>query len=171
MCLTEVNSIFFYYSFPVFGFFVCGAKGFCSGLSKYLSKHISKQWPRFVFVLRIPLCVVVLLFQIYYLYTFTILFLDGFDFLSRILMFTYTAVVAYPRETYYYSMLIITSCPPFLPSIASSRLERSEIYKRILKLAIKQCENEDSLKEYMYIVSKKGRQNNVCYGIPKYWNT
>ena len=162
VCLTEVIIAFFYYSIPVFGFFVCVVKGFCSGLSKYLSEHTSTRWSRFVFVLRIPLCVVVLLFQIYYLYIFTILFLDSFNFLSRILMFTYTAVVAYPRETYGYFMLIITSI-----SFAFDRLYTfAKVYKRILKLAIKQCKNEDSLKEY--IVSKKGRHNNVCYGIPKY---
>lgn len=143
LVLIEVSIAFFYYSIPILSFLCSVVKGYCRGLQTYLSRKVGNRSLRFL--IRIPLCVLVLLFQIYYLYIFTILFLQSFWFISRLLVFTYTAIVTYPRETYGYLLLIVT--------IVSFSVKRffsfGNIYKLILEITIKQCTEKESLKKHL----------------------
>lgn len=76
-------------------------------------------------------------------------------------MFTYTAVVACPRETYGYFMLIFIS--------AYFLLERfyrfGDINHFILKVVIKVCKNNESLQEYIYYY--KERDEEKVYGLSR----
>ena len=148
LVLIEISIAFSYYSVPILSFLCSVVTGYCRALQIYLSRKVSNRSLRFL--IRIPLCVVVLLFQIYYLYIFTILFLQSFWFISRLLVFTYTAIVAYPRETYGYLLLIVTTVSFSVKRFFSF----GNIYKLILEIAIKQCKEKESLQKYL--IPKEG---------------
>ena len=141
MSLIELVVAVSFYAVPLFSFFVCVIRGLTLGLSKYVSGKCCTNHFRVVNILRFLLGGFVLLSLVYYLYIFSVLFFDGFLFLSRILMFTYTAVVAYPRETYGYFMLVLISAYYGLKGF----IHFGDIYKHILKISIKLCKHDEVL--------------------------
>lgn len=157
----EILFAVIYYACPMLSFLISIIKGFQFGLNKYISEKVSVRSSVLGNALRVPLCAIVILFTIYYLYIFTVLFLDGFFFVSRILLFTYTAVVAYPRESYGYFMLILLSAYFGLRGF----VKFGDIYKLILKLAIKICRQDESLREYL--ICNQDIDNNQIYGISR----
>ena len=157
----EIVMAIVYYSFPMISFPILAVKGFTLGLNKYITRNVCSQCPVVGRVIRIPVCGMQILCQIYYLYIFTVLFIDSFVFLARIWMFTYTAVVAYPRETYGYFMLFLIS----VYFTADCFYKFGNIYKKILKIAIKLCKKDANLREHLAKI--QDLDNNVTYGIPK----
>ena len=143
--LIEIAVSFCYYSVPMLSFLLCVTKGFSLGLNSYVTDNVSTHCSRIGCIIRFLLCAIGLSFQVYYLYIFTILFLDSFNFVSRILIFTYTAIIAYPRETYGYFMLILTTAAFGISQFSSF----GDIYKLILKIAIKQCKKDETLGKHL----------------------
>ena len=160
-CLIEVIVGLLYYCFPMFSFLFCITVGFSLGINKYISVKIVPRFSRLGLILRYPICLIVFLMLIYYLYIFTVLFIDSFFFVSRILLFTYTAVVAYPRETYGYFMLILLSA--YFGFKGFFRF--GNIYKLMLKLTIKLCKQDEVLRDF--VVRNQTLDGNETYGIPK----
>ena len=160
-CLIEVIIGFLYFSCPMFSMFFCVTKGFSLGIFKYVSVKIVPRYPRLGFILRYPACLVVFLMFIFHLYIFTILFIDSFFFIARILLFTYTAVVAYPRETCGYFMLVLLSAYLGFKGF----FQFGNIYKLILKLTIKLCKKDEVLKDV--VVRHQELDGNETFGIPR----
>ena len=160
-CVIEIIAGFLYYASPMFSFLFCITVGLSLGIKKYVSVKIVPRFSRLGLILRYPACVIVFLMQIYHLYIFTVLFIGSCFFLSRILLFTYTAVVAYPRETYGYFMLIFLSAYFGLKGF----FQFGNIYKLILRLTIKLCKQDGILREYV-IRNQEPDGNETC-GIPK----
>ena len=160
-CLIEIIVGLQYYSSPMFCFFFCITFGFSLGINKYIPVKIVPRFSRLGLILRYPACLIVFLMLIYYLYIFTVLFIDSFFFVSRILLFTYTAIVAYLRETNSYFMLI------FLTAYFGFRgfLQVGNFYKGMLKLTIKLCKQDEVLREF--VVRNQQIDGNEIYGIPK----
>ena len=160
-CLIVIIVGLLYYSSQMFSFFFCITVGFSFGINKYISVKIVPRFSRLGLILRYPACLIVFLMSIYYLYIFTVLFIDSFFFVSRILLFTYTAVVAYPRETYGYFMLI------FLTAYFGFRgfLQFGNVYKGILKLTTTLCNKDEVLREF--VVRNQQIDGNGIYGIPR----
>ena len=155
--VLEIIVAFLYYSIPMISFFVCIVRAFHRGLENY----ISENFPRIGYIFRVPLSLLVLLFQGYYLFMFTKMFLQSFNFISRVLLLTYTAVVAYPKETYGYFMLIITSV-----SLGIQRfLSFGNIYRLILKITVKLCKTDESLRQHLGC--KKDKSGDDIYGISR----
>ena len=160
-CLLEIIVGLLYYPSPMFSFLFCITVGFSLGINKYVSVKIVPRFSRLGLVLRYPISLVVFLMLIYYLYIFTVLFIDSFFFVSRILLFTYTAVVAYPRETYGYFMLILLSAYFGFKGF----FQFGNTYKLMLKLTIKLCKKDIVLGEF--VVRKVKLDGTETYGVPK----
>ena len=147
LSLTEVVLVFTFYTVPFFSFIFYVLKGFCFGLNNYLEGKCCGLHNKIGLVLRTLACGVMTLLFIFHLYIFTLLFMHSFIFLARILMFTFTALVAYPSETYGYFMLFLVSAYFGLEGF----FRFGDIYKLILKTTIKLCRFEDSLKTNVHI--------------------
>ena len=160
-CLIEIIVGLLYYSFPVFSFLFCITVGWSLGINKYASVKIVPRCSRLKLVLRYPICLIVFVMTIYYWYIFTVLFIDSFFFVSRILLFTYTAVVAYPKETYGYFMLILLSAYFGFKGF----FQFGNIYRLMLKLTIKLCKQDEVLRDF--VVRNQTLDGNETYGIPK----
>ena len=133
-----------FYVTPSLSFTYFALRGLCSSLNNYLSKRFFSTYNR----LGCAICILVYGFMslcsIYHLYIFTILFVDGFFFVSRIVMFIFTAFVAYPRETYGYFMLIVLSTYFILEGLFRFGI----IYHQILKYAVKFSKQDLEDNEY-----------------------
>ena len=161
MSVAELVVTVFLYAVPLFSFIVCVLRGFTLGLNKYISEKFCTSCARIGAVLRFPIGMFVFGLVFYFTYIFTVLFFDGFFFLSRILMFTYTAVVAYPRETYGYFMLFLISAYYGLEGF----FHFGDIYKSILKICVKLCKQDVALQGYLYHYKEDNDAD--VYGISK----
>ena len=139
--LIEIILIFTFYVIPLFSFISYILKGFGIGLNNYLVAKCCGINPRAGMVCRMVACGVMIACFVFHLYIFTLLFMHSFIFLARILMFTFTALVAYPSDTYGYFMLFLLSVYFGLEGV----FRFGDIYKLILKAAVKLISLEDSL--------------------------
>ena len=160
-CITEILLALVYYLIPMASFMCCVIRGFRIGLRRYVQEECCITFSRIRLVLRLPCCLIIVILLFYYMYVFTVLFFDSFFFLSRILMFTYTAVVAYPRETYGYFMLILVSAYFALEGF----FHFGDIYNLMLKFAIKRCKESESLQQYLH--RHKDSNEEIIYGISR----
>ena len=160
-CLIEIILGFLYFICPMFSFLFCVTIGASLGLSKYVSVKIVPRLPRLGSFLRYPACLVVVLMFMLYWYIFTIIFIDSFFFVSRTILFTYTAVVAYPRETYGYFMLVFLSIYFGFKGF----FQFGHIYKMILKQTIKLCKKDEILKNV--VEHHQEPDGNETFGVPR----
>ncbi|XP_060592786.1 uncharacterized protein LOC132747423 [Ruditapes philippinarum] len=104
------------------------------------------------YVLFLPL---VVLFIISW-YMYCLLFFDGMWFLSKILMFTYSGIIAYPRISYGYLILVFMAIYYLTESLNTF----GENYRQLFKLCIEVCERYQSRHH-----DDSDVDSNVCYDI------
>ena len=160
-CLVEVILGILYFVCPLFSFLFCVTVGFTLGISKYVSVKIVPRHPRLGLFVRYPACLAVCLMFMFYWYIFTIIFIDSFFFVSRTILFTYTAIVAYPHETYGYFMLVFLSVYFGFKGF----FQFGHIYKMILNQTIKLCKKDEILKNV--VEHRQEADGNEIYGVPR----
>ncbi|XP_060579266.1 uncharacterized protein LOC132736188 [Ruditapes philippinarum] len=130
-CMTELLLAVIYYLFPVVNCFFIVLNSFC--IQYYDCFH------RRGFVVKcckhIFLIPMLILFSISW-YTYCLIFFDGFWFLCRIIMLTYSGIVAYPQLSYGYLVLVFMT----LFYVAESINSFGESYRELLKVSLKACE-------------------------------
>ena len=130
-CVIELVVSCTYFAFPVISCFIIFIKAYVkyargrfngrSGLSRILS--------------FIAMIFVVPMF-LYTWYLYCLMFFDAFWFLSKIAIFTYTGIIAYPRLSYGYLIL----CLMALYYVAESFNSFRQSYKDLLSISIKACQ-------------------------------
>ena len=162
--MIEVVFLTIFYTIPLLNFTYYTLRGLCIGLNNYLSKRVFLNHNRLGSIICVFACGMLALCFIYHLYIFTILFVDGFFFLSRIIMFTFTASVAYPRETYGYFMLIVLSAYFILEGL----FRFGSMYHQILNYAVKFSKRDLSDAEYKsHFREYRHASGALVYGISK----
>ena len=160
--VIEVVYLIIIYTIPLLSFTCYTLTGLCIGLNNYLSGKVFCNHGRFGPLISLIACGLLALCFICHVYIFTILFVDGFFFFSRIIMFTFTAFVAYPRETYGYLMLVVLSAYFILEGMFRFGI----IYRQILKYAVKFSKQDLSKEEYKYHFRENINANGaLVYGI------
>ena len=159
--LLEIVLAIFYYACPMVSFIFCSHRGFIIGVNKYISDKCYARSSLVRLVLRVFVSVIVFLFLSYYFYIFVVLFFENFFFLSRILMYSYTAVVAYPRETYGFIMLITITIYFALKGF----IHFGDIYRAMLKITVNLCKNEQTFHKQLHSY-KEWDGVEIC-GIPR----
>ncbi|XP_060592788.1 uncharacterized protein LOC132747424 [Ruditapes philippinarum] len=130
-CLAELLLAVLYYLFPVVNCFFILLKSFCIHYNNCFQHRglIMKCLQRLLFM---PM---IFLFFISW-YTYCITFFDGFWFLSKIAMLTYSGIFAYPHLSYGYLVLAFMT----LFYVTESINAFSESYKDLLKMSLEFCE-------------------------------
>ena len=131
LCICELILSVLYYLFPVVNCFIIVLNSVRIHYNDWLHQRglVSRC---FRYIMFVPMLV---LFSISW-YTYSITFFDGFWFLSRIVMFTYSGIVAYPHLSYGY--LVLTFMTLFY--VTESINAFGESYKDLLKVSLESCE-------------------------------
>ena len=157
-CVIELVVSCTFFAFPV----ICSFFIFIKAYVKY-ARGIFDGRSGMSRVLSFLAVIIVILMFLYTWYLYCLLFFDAFWFLSRMAIFTYTGIIAYPRLSYGY--LII--CLMALYYIAESFNSFRHSYRDLLSLSIKACQK---VEEKMQMHHKK---TTILYedGIPvDLWN-
>ncbi|XP_053392537.1 uncharacterized protein LOC128555110 [Mercenaria mercenaria] len=164
-CLLELLFSVLYYAFPVINCFFIVLKSFLIHYTSFFQGR-GCVMRCLQYVLFLPMLV---LFCISW-YMFCIIFFDGFWFLSKIAMFTYSGIIAYPKLSYGYLVLVCMA----LYYLTESFNAFGDSYRELLKLSIEACERfqlkhiDDSdmdEKEIKDIRNKYGIKSDLFYMI------
>ena len=105
-CFLEIALCIIYYTIPLYAFIVVIVRGAVKTISKGVrhSRHTTAR-NTVSFLLKGNLVLGILSFVvavmlIFYVYTFCLVFIESFFFLSQILLFCYVAVLVYPAATF-----------------------------------------------------------------------
>ena len=164
-CVIELLFAVLYYLFPVISCFFIILNSTCIHYNNYF-KHKAFILKCIQYVFFIPMLI---LFSASW-YTYSIIFLDGFWFLSRIVMLTYGGIVAYPHFSYGYLVLAFMT----LFYVTESINAFSESYRDLLKVSLDSCEkfqrkyiDDDGIdkEELKSIKTKYGMKTDIFYWI------
>ena len=120
-----------YFAFPVISCFFIFIKAYV----KYARKRFNDR-SGLSCALSFVATVIVIPIFLYTWYLYCLMFFDAFWFLTKIVIFTYTGVIAYPRLSYGYLIL----CLMALYYIAESFNSFRQSYQDLLSLSIKACQ-------------------------------
>ena len=135
-CVIELVLSSIYYAFPCFSCVFIFIKAYFKLTRKIVSERTNLN-PR---VSLIPnILVICILFFSWYMYC--IIFFDSFWFLTKIVTFTFTGVIAYPKLSYGYITIVFMTIYYISESFSSFQ----KTYQDLLSVSIKACKkvNED----------------------------
>ncbi|XP_053392541.1 uncharacterized protein LOC128555111 [Mercenaria mercenaria] len=164
-CLLELLFGILYYAFPVINCFFVMLKSFVIHYTTFFQNK-GCVMKCLQYVLLLPMLI---LFSISW-YMYCVLFFDGFWFLSKIVMFTYSGIIAYPKLSYGYLVLVFMA----LYYLTESFNAFGDSYRELLKLSVEACEkfqqkhiddSETGLEEIKDIRTKYGIKRDLFYKI------
>ncbi|XP_045210742.2 uncharacterized protein LOC123562158 [Mercenaria mercenaria] len=129
--VTELCLTVLYFVFPVINCFFVLIKAFMIHYTEFF-KDRGFILKFLCYILFLPMLI---LFCITW-YIYCLLFFDGSWFLSKIAMFTYSGIIAYPRISYGYIVLVFMA----IYYVTESFNAFGENYRQLLKLSIEACE-------------------------------
>lgn len=131
-CAVEIVLSTTYFAFPVVNCMFVLIKSFTLAFFNiFYARHVLLRAVRCI--LMIPLLA---LFCITW-YMYCIIFFDGFWWLSKISMFTYSGIIAYPKLSYGYLILVFMAVYYLL----ENSLAFGKNYRELLKVSIKACQS------------------------------
>ena len=129
-CIIELVFSVIYFAFPVFSCFFIFIKAYAK-----LTREVFTERIRFnQTVALIPTIIVIVIF-IYTWYMYCVIFFDSFWFLTKIVTFTYTGLIAYPKLSYGYLILGFMT----LYYIGECFNGFKQTYVDLLSISIKAC--------------------------------
>ncbi|XP_033742867.1 uncharacterized protein LOC117329177 [Pecten maximus] len=104
-CILEICICVIYFGFPITLYIVVFLKSYISAVWRLLQQTISIWFRVPLLLVTMPAMLGMLLFVIY---MFSIIFVGSFIFLSRVAIFTYTGLFAFPNYSYGYIIFSVT---------------------------------------------------------------
>ena len=129
-CILEIVAVFLFFAFPVFSCLFILIKSYVSFITDIF--QFQSKYVKWVSYLIIPLVVLALCFT---WYIFCTIFFQNIWFLTNVVMFTYSGVIAYPKISYGYLILFLMS----VYYIADIFNKFGKRYQDLLNVSIKAC--------------------------------
>ncbi|XP_045215930.2 uncharacterized protein LOC123566120 [Mercenaria mercenaria] len=147
VCIIEIAFCVIIYGYPVISFALMIIKAYCG---KLWNPNANRKFPLriFIFVFTVVLIVSVM----YFLFMFGTIFMDACLFLTRVVVFTFTGIVIYPKVSYGYLIFTFTVFYYIWESIQ----EYSNVYQRLLKDTIATCESLQRANDSEKLVMRSG---------------
>lgn len=131
-CVAELLLAVTYYGFPIFLFFQVTVCAYCKEIKTIITRFgVIGNIIRYLLTLSV---VGLLVFNIYIL---TVVFVDSFHFITRVIMFTFTGLIAYPGTTYGYFVFAITILMYVMEAIQHIRTGYSKLFNLVRKCCMK----------------------------------
>ncbi|XP_069124253.1 uncharacterized protein [Argopecten irradians] len=131
LCILEICACVIYFGFPITFYIVVVLKSYNSPVLRSLCT--SPVWIRIPLLLvTMPILLGMLIFVIY---MFSIIFVGSFIFLSRVAVFTYTGLFAFPNYSYGYIIFAVTIAM-YIKDVINFV---SEVYVQLFKELSKLC--------------------------------
>ncbi|OWF35145.1 hypothetical protein KP79_PYT05420 [Mizuhopecten yessoensis] len=151
LCVCEICACVIYFGLPVTFFSLV-----------FLRSNIFAVWRKLktlTFCFRFPLLVVImplmLGMMLFMIYMFSIIFVGSFIFLSRVAVFTYTGLFAFPNYSYGYIIFGVTILMYMHEIIDNVRDVYSRLFQQVSDLCqIYQTEHEDSPRRIFRVVDR-----------------
>ena len=131
-CMVELVFSCIYFAFPVISCFFIFMKAYVKTIQGVF--HYSSGIKRLIGYI---LTIMITLVYMYTWYLYCMIFFDAFWFLTKIVMFTYTGVIAFPKLSYGYLILSFMAIYYILESFGSFQ----QNYQDLLHISIKACRN------------------------------
>ena len=138
-CISELLLACIYFAFPVISCFFILIKAYIRSVQENFS-----QQSGFKRTFGHCLTIIITLMFMYTWYMYCLIFFDAFWFLTKIVMFTYTGVIAFPKISYGYLIL----CLMVLYYIGESFNSFQQSYQDLLSISIKACQKVEEKLEY-----------------------
>ena len=129
-CVVELVLSLLYYAFPCFSCFFIFIKAYAKLTREVVTERMNINQK----LSLIPTVAVIGIFM-YSWYMYCVIFFDSIWFLIKIVTFTYTGVIAYPRISYGYLIIVFMT----LYYISESFNSFKKNYQNLLSVSIKAC--------------------------------
>lgn len=149
-CVIESFLTVMYYGFPIFLFFQVTVCAYCNGIKTKFG-----SLGTFGKIIQYILTTVVVAMLVFNIYILTVVFIDSFHFITRIIIFTFTGLIAYPSTTYGYFVFAITVMMYVAESIQQIRTGYSKLFTYVRKCCLKVC-NRNAFPNVPIILNKNG---------------
>jgi hypothetical protein len=149
-CAIESILTLVYYGFPIFLFFQVTVCAYCNGIKTKFG-----SLGTFGKIVQYILTTVVVAMLVFNIYILTGVFIDSFHFLTRIIMFTFTGLIAYPSTTYGYFVFAITVMMYVAEATQQIRTGYSNLFTYVRECCLK-VRNRNAFPNVPMILNKNG---------------
>ncbi|XP_060598999.1 uncharacterized protein LOC132752661 isoform X2 [Ruditapes philippinarum] len=147
VCIIEIVLCIALYGYPINSFALIIIKAYCGRL--WATVGNGKISSRIVIFL---LSIILIISVTYFLFMFATIFFDACLFITRVVVFTFTGIVVYPKVSYGYLIFTFT----VIYYIWQSIQEFSFVYQRLLKDTVITCEALQRANDTEKLVVKSG---------------